>query len=195
MDAIISKSQVTFDKFSLIFEVDIDASMGYLKERNIDPNDKSAFAVGEIWLDAGGRREVLIDKWSSHNLIETIKSIAKDINCLMPNPELEKLIGEGCWASWMHEYWHRIIVTEDACQKDEENYEILIGSLILNSKQGMLAAYLYKEKPIIEACLNYETKVFDAWSIFNPARLTSDLAVVADNLSKLICSKAQQFLS
>ena len=137
--------------FSLDFRVSVDASVESTTFFQPPGVEGYVFAVGEIWLRTMDETALLIEEANAGNLIETLRALDRRVATMRSHPELEKVIPIGGWSQWMTGYWERLNA-DRGLTNDDEVYDLLITSLVVDGKAGYMAAYQHGNVAVIEAC-------------------------------------------
>jgi hypothetical protein len=144
--------------FGLEFRVDVKASIESSSDLCPQGVFDYVFAVGEIWLMTSTTTILLIDRFSTGNIVEILRELYKRLADERSMRELKRQISMGGWCEWMKGYWTRL--QEDMSSADDEViYDSLRPALFVEGGSGRLAVYRYGDVVVLEACPNALNRV------------------------------------
>ena len=150
MDAKIIRCSLPFEGFSLEFLVKLDESVEWTKAF-LPKDDKGyAFASGEIWVRTAKEATLLVEMEPGENLLMLLDTIKRSFSRSKLISGLEERIPSGGWCRWMRGYWDRLNA-DASTQDDEAIYDLLAPALLVEGKNGWIAAYRYGEAQVLEA--------------------------------------------
>lgn len=173
-----STYSLELDSFAIEFDVDEEFSISETAAYERPDVPDFVFAVADIWVKVTGVRHLVISKFDTGNLIETLRALGKELRLLRALPALNGniKIPQGGWCAWMRGYWDRI---DQDCSlpDDEENYDLLIPYGLVSGRDGHFSAYLYDSVPTIEAATRGKTReaLIHVWGTFDLKKLTFEV--------------------
>ena len=181
-----STYSLELDSFAIEFDVDEEFSISETAAYEHPDAPDFVFAVADIWVKVTGVRHLVISKFDTGNLIETLRTLRKKLKLLSAMPTLNGniKIPQGGWCAWMRGYWDRID-KDCSLPDDEENYDLLIPYGLVSGRDGHFSAYLYDGVPTIEAATRSKSRdaLINVWSTFDPEKLASEVDKLQNSMS------------
>lgn len=132
------------NEFSIEFDVDDDSLAKVTAAGQYADAPEYVYAIADTWLRVDTERKLLMSKFETGNLIETLRNVGKQLHSLSAMPLISGggRVPRGDWCNWMNEYWGRI---EHECElpEDDDNYEKLIPLELFGGRGGHCCAYLF----------------------------------------------------
>lgn len=177
------KCSLPFEGYSLDILVKLNESVEWTKAF-LPKDDKGyAFASGEIWVRTEKAGTILVEEEPGENLLMLLDTIERRLRHPKPIPGLEERIALGGWCHWIRGYWDRLNA-DASTQDDEAIYDLLAPALLVEGKNGWIAAYRYGEAQVLEA--GTRSTSMSVWSKVDPNILCAAIKVASSQLSDAI---------
>jgi hypothetical protein len=177
---------IEFDKFSIEFALRLEESLEWTRGFTV-PEADFVFAVGDIWLNAAGRRSLVVEELQSGNLIETLKGVEEGFRSPAGLVNVENTLKKGDWCSWMRAYWGRV-ADESFTSDDEVVYERLIPASIVEGRNGHIASYMYGAEPVVEIATR-SAEYVHVWAPFDCQRMALAVQNVRQTMREVLLTE------
>jgi hypothetical protein len=173
-------------QFSIDFDVKTQSSIQWT--RGFDSHGPNfVFAVADTWLRINYTRHLVISEFDTGNLIETLRSLAKQLRDLSSTPDISNIISRGGLSVWMDGYWDRL--NQDCSAHSDEAIYNLLEPLCISAHDGdYIAAYIHHGLPTIEVATRPkpEAAPIHVWSEFDPEKMASEVRELQQFISAKI---------